>query len=169
LKKQQKPWWCGAATLQNAYRFYGDKVSQKSIAEHIGLDLNTDTDVEDTTEGIKRAVLANGYSYDELSTDVWNDAMNWLNTRVLQACEPVMLCIDNWSHWVVLLGAAGVAGHTKWIIFDPGNYEWLKAEQGIRVWDNKKLLKHWRASWKTGRDPEEYKGCKPYYALAVVK
>lgn len=177
MKRQQKTWWCSAAALQNAFRFYGHKISQTEIAELIGLGYTENTMLDDPAEGLKRAILHLGYSFDELSTSVRNDAVYWLNNTMLMPRNghPVLLCVDDWSHWVTLLGAAGCQGYSRWSLFDPGNYDWLKSEHGWRVWDNKNLLKHWRSSWLTSKellDPDDPGGAttrRPYYALSVVK
>ena len=156
VKFQQRPYWCGPASIQNALRALGCRVGQERIAKIAGSTKEDGTD----EVGIQQAIKSLGYNHNELCTDVWNQAKSWLDDAVV-AGNPVLLCVESWQHWVCVIGALGGRPEMRYIIVDPARYEHNKSENGVHSWSWKTLAKNWRASHKMSRSEGSY------YAISV--
>ena len=125
MKYQQRPYWCGPASIQSALRCYGVRVGQGRIAKLCG----TTADGTDDEEML-RGILALGYEADPYNTDVWNEAINWLDNKMMLG-TPVLLCIDSWEHWVCIVGSLGYQGAMRYCIFDPARFNHNIGENGL--------------------------------------
>ncbi len=96
--------------------------------------------------------MAVGHTADDLFTDTpWQE----LVTHVHLLGAPVLLCVDNWGHWVTVVGSLG---RDQVLIFDPGNYEYNTRRGGIRAWQQRPLLRRWRAARKDAAGGPRYYG-----------
>jgi hypothetical protein len=69
--------------------------------------------------------------------------------------RPTLICIDQWRHWVAVIGAVG----NLVIIADPIDTKSNRAENGIHALSRPRLLRRWRC-----RDEQQ-----PFYAIAMGK
>src|SRR5690349_7646433 len=134
MKYQTTDYNCGPAALQNALKVLRHPVSQERIAELAG------TSTEGTDEdGLKRAVLALGFGFDEIATSDRTRAYSLL-TGSLMLGRPVILCVDRWLHWVTAIGLVG----TTVLVAEPARYPYVLRENGILVMAKDRVLARWR-------------------------
>ena len=165
MKFQQRAWWCGPASIQNALRATGVKVGQARIARLCGIDGEADTDGEVEVKLLK-GIKALGYDCEVIETDVWNEAQTAIDSHVGQRGNPVLVCIQDWSHWVCVTGGLGCQGRMRYVMLDPARLEFNKDENGVHVWGSKKLLKEWRAAHRTTRS--DGVSLDAYYGIAIT-
>ena len=89
------------------------------------------------------------------------EAWDWLHETLLEG-KPVILCVENWEHWVVAFGSLG---HLGVAIFDSNNFKNNKYENCTYVWDKKKLFYKWWNTRKSIDDDTESR----IYAISVSK
>ena len=102
------------------------------------------------------AISTLGGQVDELDTGCRKEAQAWLSSRA--PMFPLILCVDNWKHWVVIGGYCG----SRYNLQDSGKSPWNLAENGQWAITEKRLLKRWRAS----RSNRTFGGL--YYGIAVL-
>lgn len=158
---QEDDFLCGPASLQRAFRQYGVRISQAKIAEACG----TDEDEGSGDEEIYRGILHFGFSLDNYETDIWNEAINWLDDCIIRGL-PVLLCVDDWSHWVCVYGALGSRGRMRYNVFDPGRFNWNLEEYGHNMYSSKTLIRRWRCSKRT-REELDMADSLAYGGIAV--
>jgi len=148
MKCQQKPYWCGPASLQNAFRCLGKKISQRAIAEAC------ETSLEGTDEfALQRGITALGFRFQQYSGNWSASAHSWICSRINHN-GPVLLCIDDWTHWVAVVSYFP----GSYLVIDPARTKSCRAENHAIVLSVKALDRRWRASWKVqdGKDPTYY-------------
>lgn len=148
MQQQKTDYDCGPAALHNALHVLRSRVSLKRISELAGTSEAEGTD----EEGLKRAILAFGFVFDEIAylnaSKAWGHL--WFS---LLAGRPVLLCVDRFSHWVVAIGFCG----KTILLFDSQR----TPPCGLIVTNRDRLLRRWRAARRVrGRGPR-------YYGLAV--
>lgn len=136
MRYQSTPYNCGPASVQNALEIHRFRVAQAVLATEGGTTEELGTD----EEGIKRMVLSQGFEPDEFSTDLSLTAWGWVWNSLLMG-RPVVLCVEQWSHWVCVVGACG----KNVLVADPARHEWNKKRNGIRVMPRSTLLREWEA------------------------
>jgi predicted double-glycine peptidase len=152
LRYQKTEYHCGPAAVQNALAVIGIKVSQDRLAAAAGTTEEHGTD----QEGIKRAIISAGRSFDEHATDTERVAHGWL-WYSLMVGRPVVLCVDRWAHWVVAVGVLG----KRAVLFDPARYRHNTDRLGTFTLPKDRLLKRWKAAHRVaGSEPA-------YYGIAV--
>lgn len=82
------------------------------------------------------------------------DAWAFIRSNAMDG-RPSVICIDQWKHWVVVVGVIG----SSVIIVDPMGTKANRAENGIHVLSRTKLARRWRC-------PNED---RPFYAIAMGK
>ena len=87
------------------------------------------------------------------SSDI-SDAWAFIRSNCMDG-RPCIICIDQWGHWVTVIGVIG----SSVVICDPTNTKVNKSENGIHVMSRTKLAKRWRC-------PNED---RPFYAIAMGK
>lgn len=149
MRFQEKPWSCGPAALRSAGLVLGEKVSERTIRARAG----TTEDGTDEEELIHAARELGWTASPHHSAD---KAAAWAFVRanVLDG-RPCVLCLDQWTHWVCVIGIVG----DKVIYFDPANTQKNSQENGITVSSRTSLSKRWRC-------PSEQ---MPFYAIAIGK
>ncbi len=131
MKRQAKSYWCGVAAIANALECLGIRRSQREVERicHVSPDAGTDE-----TE-MKRALLANGVEVDEWPGGISSPVslhIQWLYEHVTDV-GPAILCVDDDSHWVTVIGTCG----DSFIVFDPAR------NQGVEVHDAASLAARW--------------------------
>ncbi len=116
------------ASVANALECLGIKRSQREIARlcHV-----TEADGTDETE-VKRALLANGVGIDELYRPFRDEAIEWLRDGLCNG-RPAIICVDDDSHWVTVIGFCG----DRFILFDPSR------NMGVEVHDRDSIADRW--------------------------
>ncbi len=81
-------------------------------------------------------------------------AWAFVRSNVMEG-RPSLVCIDQWRHWVTVIGAVG----SLVIIADSNNTKANMAENGIHTLSRPRLVRRWRH-----RDEQ-----MPFYAIAIGK
>ena len=139
---QKEEYLCGPASLERAFLCHGVEVSQHRIAKVAG----TDEDGTDEND-IIRAIGHFGFSADVFQTDYWEEAINWLDTSIARGA-PTILCVrveEAYDHWVCCFGGLGSQGNMRYILHDPGNWQYAYKEAGTILLQRSDLLSYWRA------------------------
>jgi predicted double-glycine peptidase len=152
MRYQTRDYYCGPAAVQNAMFALGLKFSQDQLALLGGTSEADGTD----EDGIKRMVLGIGREVDEFATDTDLAAFGWVwNNAVLG--RPTVLCMDQWGHWVTVIGTLG----KRVIMFDPARYRHNTDRLGTYNLPKDRFLRRWKAAHRTA-------GAKPaYYGIAI--
>ncbi len=153
LTKQPDEYSCGPTCVSNALYLLGNgKVSFDEIKQACGTRWWNGTD----ESGLRRALRRLGYEGVEAQWPHKADrraALSWLREQHALN-HPVILCVDNFDHWVL---AAGSTDKTI-IVLDPyGGHRGATASTYSRT----ALAERW---WSV--DKEKKEGC--YYAMAVI-
>lgn len=145
MRFQQRTYWCGLAALQNALECLGIDKTQGQLNKLVHCDIDDGTPEEE----IMRGILACGAAYWEIKETDSIQAFGCLH-KALDEFGPVITCVDEWDHWVTVIGRCG----PKYIVFDPATGE------GLQVYDAAGLSQRWRLG--------EQAGGPKYYALSVA-
>jgi ABC-type bacteriocin/lantibiotic exporter with double-glycine peptidase domain len=149
VRYQELPWSCGPAALRSAGLTLGEKISERTIRAKAG----TTEDGTDEKELIQAARAVGLTATSHHSADK-SAAWSFVRANVLDG-RPCLLCIDQWSHWVTVIGIVG----DKVILVDPANTQKNTGENGTHVLSRPQLMRR----WKCPRTEE------PFYAIAIGK
>jgi ABC-type bacteriocin/lantibiotic exporter with double-glycine peptidase domain len=105
-KHQERDFWCGPASLQAALEFYGYRRSQRYFA-NLCVTTKAGTDNFKIVRGVKRCGFV---PFEVICTDKVGAKLFLTDVPF-----PVLLCVDQWEHWVVHFGRLG----SRHIVFDP--------------------------------------------------
>ncbi len=147
MQYQRNAQSCAAAALQNALRVLGVRVGQHRLAKLIGV-----TDEGADEMDILQALEELGCRVAVFESDRRQDADRWLKEMGYQG--PLILCVDNWGHWV---SVAGGCSERYWL-FDPSTAPWNAAENGCWPLLSKTITKRWRAARRLRKDGHLYYG-----------
>lgn len=149
MRYQQRSWSCGPAALVNAARAIGVRVSEGRLRKLAGT-------TEDGTDEHELITAARGIGLTATPHHSADQATAWAFVRanVLDG-RPCLICIDQWSHWVAVVGIVG----DRILLADPANTKKNMAENGTHSLSRKDLDRRWRC-------PAE---SEPFYAIAVGK
>lgn len=149
MRYQEHPWSCGPAALRCAGIVLGEKVSERTIRAKAGSD-------EDGTDELELIQAARDLGWTATPHHSADKAAAWAFVRAsLLDGKPALLCLDQWNHWVCVIGIVG----DKVLYFDPANTKKNMDECGITVTSRTSLSKRWRC-------PREQ---EPFYAIAIGK
>ena len=137
MRYQSRYFTCGPATLYNVFQFYGKDVPEDECCEFSV----KGTSMRQLIAGIEK----HGFNYEVLKTRDSFKAYQWLDTSI-RLGSPVILCVDNWEHWMACIGKCG----DKWVVADTGDLE-LVVYPTIE-----ELMERWKHDNR-------------YYAIAVTK
>ncbi len=150
MKYQAREWSCGPASLLNACRALGIKVSEAKIRSIAG------TTEEFGTDEVQLISAARTIGRTATAHHSADFAASWAFVRSnLLEGKVCLLCIDNWGHWVTVIGISG----DRVIIADPANTKKNVVENGIHSLSKKDLLRRWKC-----KNEQE-----PFYAITVGK
>ena len=142
---------CSAAALQNCLAVLGVRVGQHRLERLIGC-----TDDGADEQDILRALSAFGAAVEICATSRRADALSWLRKHAYVG--PLLLCVDDWGHWV---SVAGGCGPRLWL-FDPVPEPWNMAQNGAWPLLPKTIVKRWRAARRHKKDGALF------YGIAVL-
>lgn len=149
MRYQARAWSCGPAAVVNACRALGFRVAEGRIRALAG----TTQDGTDESEMIS-AVRSLGLTATEHRGADQAAAWAFVRANVLDG-HPVVVCIDQWQHWVTVVGICG----DRVLLVDPANTKKNEAENGIHSLTRPDLLRRWRC-----RNEAE-----PFYAISIGK
>lgn len=140
---------CGPASIVNGSRVLGLRISERSARSACGT-TSDGTDDCQMVIGIRSLGMTATAHH---SADV---AAAWAFVRS-NAMEgrPSLICIDQWRHWVALIGTIG----NLVIVADPIDTKSNRLENGILTLSRPGLVRRWRC-----RNEQE-----PFYAIAMGK
>jgi ABC-type bacteriocin/lantibiotic exporter with double-glycine peptidase domain len=149
MRYQMRGWSCGPASLVNACRALGFRVAEGRIRALSG----TTEEGSDEYDLIPAARELGLTATPHHSAD---QAAAWAFVRAnVMDGRPCLLCIDQWNHWVTVVGIVG----DRVLVVDPANTKKNASENGIHSLSRPDLLRRWR-----------HKGTEePFYAFAVGK
>lgn len=127
---QETSYSCGAASLGYALCAIGIEVKEEKLR-----------DLSDTTrDGADENQL--GTALEELDVDYSEDheASFAGLMKTLRSGRPCLLCVDDWEHWVAVIGALG----DYVVMRDPQNTSENIAANTVHVLDEEELTKRWR-------------------------
>jgi ABC-type bacteriocin/lantibiotic exporter with double-glycine peptidase domain len=153
MRLQENSYSCGPAAIRNAFRVFGHKVSLKNIAAACGTTEDGTDDVE-----MLQGIRAFNYTATEYKANSKTEGWLWLH-GCLTHDRVVILCINDWQHWVVCIGSLG----NRVVIFDSANYASNIKENGVKVWSKRHLMQAW---WNANPNREGY---PPLYAISISK
>lgn len=141
MRFQEFPNSCGAACLKNLLLALGVDISEKEARK------KARTNRKGTTQGgLKRALLTYGHASEAFQARLFRPARSHLEAA-LRAGEPVILCVDDWSHWVVALARFRPTfdGPKTYMVVDPG-WDTKKAQQQgpSQIWSEEELKSRWK-------------------------
>lgn len=144
--------WCGPTAIANALRALGKKLPLEPIVKLCGTTPNG-TDAPQ----MKHALWTLGYQYEECGVSDDRLARGWLISHVSLG-HPVILCVDNWEHYVCVVGQIG----QRYLLCDSENDPKNTAENGIHALTIRTICRRWKAA-KNVSD-----GYERHYGLAVI-
>ncbi len=131
---QEKPWSCGPASLVNVCAALGMDVSEKELREH------GDVDKEGTDEDqLIQAAKAVGLTVEVNHTGDADESWSTLTDNLMEGM-PSVLCVDQWDHWVAVVGLVG----DRVVMLDSANTKDNIAQNGVHLVTKSELLKRWR-------------------------
>lgn len=152
MELQQRKFSCGPAAARAVLYVLGHhKVTEAALRRWAG------TTPDGTDErGMLRAISHYGHKGKEYQAESGKKSWAWLK-NILGRGKPVLLCVDEWDHWVAAVGRLG----GKVLIFDPDSSGGRRKKySGLVVYDEKDLLGRWAY-----HDPETNKNA--YYGISV--
>lgn len=155
MKLQERKYSCGAAAVRAAlYTLGHKKLSEAAIRKRSG------TTPEGTDEeGIIKAIESYGHRAKEYEFSSAKEAWNWLK-GTLGHGRPVLICSDEWRHWIAALGRLG----GKIWIFDPDS----TTPPRRRRYSGLELMSETELSSRWGNPIEGQENRFAYYAICVT-
>jgi ABC-type bacteriocin/lantibiotic exporter with double-glycine peptidase domain len=149
VRYQQRAWSCGPAALVNAARAIGVRIAEGRVRALAGTteDGTDEDELIAATRGIGLKATPH-HSADQ------NAAWAFVRANVLDG-RPCVLCIDQWRHWVTVIGIVG----DRVLLCDPNDTKKNHGENGLYSMSRNDLFRRWRC-------PNEE---EPFYAIAVGK
>lgn len=146
---QEKPWSCGPASLVSACETLGITVSEKRVRELSDADKDG-TDEEQLLQAAEALGLDAEVQHSGDAEESW-DAL----TNAVADGLPCVLCVDQWDHWVTVVGIVG----DRVVMLDSSNEAANVDVNGVHFMTKAQLLKRWK-----------HKGVeKSLYAIAFSK
>ena len=156
MKFQKNLWSCGPASIVNALRALGKKVSELKVRGYS----STDQDDGTNENGMVEAIRCLGFSASEFQSSDKEAMRSWIMTQVGDG-KPVIVCVNEWDHWVTIVGLLG----DSFVVVDSTNTKQNKSENGCHVWSKRYLL---TALWNSD-DSKLEEGDERMYGIAVGK
>jgi ABC-type bacteriocin/lantibiotic exporter with double-glycine peptidase domain len=154
VRFQSGPNRCGAAAIVNALRALGSRISERRGRVAACTDDNEGT----SEDGIISGSRLLGFSAVPFSSDDLSVAWALL-MESLRSGKPVIICVDEWGHWVTCVGCLG----DQALIIDPSNTRANKTENGVSVLKKRDLERRWK---KTKKE-DDVGGA--FYGIAIGK
>lgn len=155
VRFQRTDYTCGPASIVNALRALGIRISEGEIAALSRADPENGVN----ENGIMRTLKRLGYGC-EVLPDVTSseEAWQWISSQ-LRSGHPAILSVENFTHWA---SAVGMLGESRVIYVDSQDgLESNRRENGVRSLTRAGLTRVWGSRGRGRR--------RKYYAIAVVK
>lgn len=149
MRYQELPWSCGPAALRSAGIVLGEKISERTIRAKAGT-TEDGTDEQELIQAAREVGLTATPHHSADKAAAWA----FIRANVLDG-RPCLICIDQWTHWVTVIGIVG----DKVIVVDPANTVKNMDENGTHIFSRTQLVRRWRC-------PREQ---EPFYAIAIGK
>lgn len=149
MRYQSQAWSCGPASIVNGCRVLGMRVSERSVRALCGSSPDG-TDDDQMIAGIRGLGLTATPHHSADAAAAWA----FVRSNVMEG-RPSLICIDQWRHWVTLIGTVGGLV----ILVDPVDTKSNRSENGIHAFSRPRLASRWRC-----RNEDE-----PFYAIAMGK
>lgn len=149
MRYQATDWSCGPASVVNACQALGIRAAESRIRRLA----ESDSDGTDEVHLIQ-AVRALGLKATPWGGTGASAAWAFVRSNVADG-RPCLLCIDQWSHWVCVVGSVG----TRVIVADSVRTTRNLAENGVHAVSRPALIRRWRR-----RNSQEH-----FYAIAVSR
>ena len=130
MRKMRASYTCGPASIANSLECLGKRVSMVDLAQLAQTTYSEGTDFEPIVGAIKRC----GFVPIPFEGPV-GLAIPWLKKQV-RLGRPVIVCTEEWSHWITVIGALGQA----FVVFDPLPHKGTKVLTVLefeKLWMNK--------------------------------
>lgn len=147
MRYQKRPYTCGPSAIVNAARALGIRVAERRVAKLAGSAKHHETDDWQMLEAIRGI----GLIAEPISAENRSAAWAFVKANV-NSGRPTILAIDNWSHWVAVIGVCG----DRVIIADGTNTSRNHQENGILSLGRLELLRRWM-----------HKGNGEHYGIAI--
>ena len=135
MQFQERLFSCGPAAVRAALYVLGhNNISEATLRRRAG------TTPEGTNEqGLMRAIRSFNHKPKEYQSESRRASWSWLKT-CLSKGKPVLLCVDQWDHWVAAVGTLG----GKVLIFDPGIPPGRRKKySGLEIYNEQELHPRW--------------------------
>jgi len=152
VELQQRKYSCGPAAVRAALYVLGHRVTEAALRKWAS------TTSEGTDErGILRAIHHYGHVGREYQTKLGRRSWLWIRSSIGRG-RPVLLCVDQWDHWVAAVGRFG----NQILVFDPDSSGGRKKKySGLEVYTEVELLNRWEYyEYETGNGI--------YYGISVI-
>lgn len=153
MKLQEKKYSCAAASIRAALYSLGHNVSESAVRTVSGTDKSGTDEI-----GILKAIRRYGHTAREYQFHSYKEAWEWLK-QALHMGRPVLMCSDNWNHWVTAIGRYGA----KVWIFDPDSTTKKRRNRysGLELYSKNNWMRRWK---KYNRSQKKY----TYYAICIT-
>lgn len=132
MNYQQRTNWCGPASVQNCLLIFGDRASQKDIAEVAGTSKDG-TDEAGMIRALERFRRNGVFKYHKVVREHRSSYLYDFKHF------PSIICVDRWQHWMVAVASTYVGGV---LVIDPARTAYNKARNGVwHVCREKLILK----------------------------
>lgn len=148
MRYQDTSFSCGPSSLVNAIRVFGKRVSERRIRTLASCSEDEGTDEAGLISAARSLKFTASTHWSSDQTAAWS----FIRANVMDG-RPCLICIDQWQHWVTVVGIVG--DHV--LVIDPANTKKNKAENGVYSLSRRELLKRWRCPSET----------EPFYAIAI--
>ncbi len=137
MRYQSRKFTCGPATVANVVTLLSHTVQEDDACE---------TSTDGTSERqIKAGLHKHGLKHEVHKGRDSLESVQWVDTCV-NLGSPTILCVDNWSHWIAVVGKLG----GEYLVIDPAHPDLLLK------WTPATLKTIWGYN-------------KRYYGIAVIK
>lgn len=130
MRFQETTYSCGAAAVLNAARCFGKRIPER-VARAVAGTTKEGTDEYD----IDGALDALGFKGVLFQTDNFDRAVKWMAESY-----PAIVCVDNDSHWVVVIGQVD----QRFIVIDSIRTRENMRENGVRIMSARELKRVWK-------------------------
>lgn len=152
MRYMERDGYCGPASIVNAIRCYGQKVPEDKVAKACGTTKNG-TDEIQMLRGIKKL----GYRVENFFDSQRVNALDFIRCRIEVDRVPIILAVDNHSHYLTLVGHIG----NTYLIADPAAHPHIMLENGVLNLSERELMNRWGGC-------KGHKACADKYTGIVV-
>lgn len=147
---QERAYSCGPAALSNVCSALGFEVEEEEIRELAGT-TEDGTDEHQLMHAAMELMLVPTVHHLGDEDEAWGMLIANASSRV-----PSLLCVDNWDHWVAVVGSDGEGSV---IVLDPENTDINIEAEGVNLMSRDQLIDRWYCA-----DQD-----KPFYSISFMR